>query len=653
MPHTNRSPAPTAHNLLSGEWTEETVADILVRHPARPLLPPAGSAEWHAVVSNTVIRDLLAPLREMAEKECAEQLPLLTDALYADFAHTGVRLTFERVYFERRRRLARAAVSYLLCGDGDPWQARLEASTLNMLEEIFDEVSWALPAHVNWDNDDPSGKDPMQIDLFCAETANLMAEMLDVFGDRIPSGLRERIGQRLEGIFDRYLEHDFHWMDVTHNWNAVCHQGVVGAALSRVRDPRRLAAILMRAGEKLPNFLSGFSADGGCSEGLTYWGYGFGWFTVLNEQLEARSDGELSLFEGDEHIRRIAQFGPRMVLTGGHLVNFSDGEVSGGLRPSLLSYLGDRLDEPDCCAASMDAYSHLVRVGIKAGAERADLFYLLRLLLRFPAGLPAERSLPPEDCFLPDLAVLVARGKDARGNLWEFAAKGGHNGEHHNHNDCGSFLLNVNARRLITEIGAPEYVHDFFGPKRYGFLAARSLGHSVPLVNGCEQQAGAEFAAKVLACEIGGEQVDCVIDLTSCYPAEALCRNLVRRVRWNKAAGRIQVADDFEFDEPGVLETFLICEAPIEQRGRDVFIQDGSLSLRISPGEGAIYAGNEICAYRGKRGEERSINRLKILRSSPGRSGSVAFSISLQDGKDESMAESRQRAPQITVSEAP
>ncbi len=47
---------------------------------------------------------------------------------------------------------------------------------------IFEEVSWALAAHVNWHNNDVSGKEPFQIDLFCTETANLMAEMLDLFG---------------------------------------------------------------------------------------------------------------------------------------------------------------------------------------------------------------------------------------------------------------------------------------------------------------------------------------------------------------------------------------------------------------------------------------------------------------------------------------
>lgn len=56
----------------------------------------------------------------------------------------------------------------------------------------------------------------------------------------------------------------------------------------------------------------------------------------------------------------------------------------------------------------------------------------------------------------------------------------GHNADHHNHNDCGSFLLNLDGAPALLEIGAPEYVHDFFNDKRYTFLAARPLGHSVP-----------------------------------------------------------------------------------------------------------------------------------------------------------------------------
>lgn len=472
-------------NLLRGDWTSAEIAAVLARHPRQPLLPPMDAAVWRRAAQNPVVQKLVLPVRRLAEEEWDEPLPELTDELYRSFHQTGIRLTFEVVYFERRRRLARAALSLLLAAKDDPWREKFTLSVVEKFQGIFEEVAWALPAHSNWSNDDPSGREPMQIDLFCAETANLMAEMLDVFGAIIPGGLQERVRQRLtHGIFDNFMRRDFHWMKVTHNWNAVCHQGVVGAALSQLEDPERLAAILDRMRAGLPHFLAGYGPDGGCSEGPGYWGYGFGWFALLNEQLETRTAGELSLFAGDDHIREIARYGPRMALSGGHLVNFADGVPSGGLRPSVLAYLGERLDDPDCRAASQEAYGRLLQEGVDWKAERADVFYFLRTVLFFPAEEISGKELPAADCFLPNLAVLVARGTDSQGRLWEFAAKGGHNGEHHNHNDCGSFLLNIGGNRVIQEIGAPEYTHDFFGVKRYEFLAARSLGHSVPLVNG-------------------------------------------------------------------------------------------------------------------------------------------------------------------------
>lgn len=621
---------PTTRNLLQGDWTAQEIETVLARHPRRPLLPPLGDAEWQRVADNALFAKLAAPLRTFAEEEWDTPLPELTDELYASFRQTGVRLTFELVYFERRRRLGRAALSLLLCAPDDPWRERLLNSTLAKLEDIFDEVSWALPAHVNWDNQNLSGKEPMQIDLFCAETANLIAEMLDVFGEVIPGPLRDRMRARLnQAVFENYLARDFHWMTVTHNWNAVCQQGVVGAALSQIDDPGQLAAILLRVHKTLPNFLQGYGPDGGCSEGPGYWSYGFGWFTVLNEQLETRTGGELSLFEGDEKIHAIARYGPRMALANSHLVNFADGPPSAGLNPAIASYLGKRLNEPDCESAAVSAFQHLARVSIDKQAERTDVFYLLRLALRFPTALPATPPAPAADCYLPDLAVLVARGKDAAGHLWEFAAKGGHNGEHHNHNDCGSYLLNVDGTRLVTEIGAPEYVHDFFGPKRYEFLAARSLGHSVPLINGVEQKTGAELASKVLSVNLQKDRVTFEVDLTACYPAEARCRKLVRRIAWDKNAGHLLIEDTFDLDGPGDFESPVVCEAPCEAEAQAVLIRGAGLTLRVSPRPGSQYAGAEQHPFRGRLGEDREIHRLRFLPATRAARGSVAYEIQI------------------------
>jgi hypothetical protein len=616
VPSSAKGASPS--NLLRGSWTRNSLRKILSRHPARPFLPPLGSEEWRGAARKPFVQKLVAPLRALAETEWNESLPVLTDALYADFSLTGVRINFERVYFERRRRLARAAICLLLTEEGDPWKSRFASSLREKFQSVFEEVSWALPASVHWDSDDRSGKDPMEIDLFCAETANLMAEGLDVFGAILPQDLQDRVQERLQrAVFENFLSRDFYWQERTSNWNAVCHQGVVGAALSRVNDADQLAAILLRAHEKLPRFLEGYGPDGGCSEGPAYWEYGFGWFAVLNAQLEKRTTGELSLFEGDPLIHSIARYGPLVSLSNGLLVNFADGPAKGGLDPALLTYLGERLGEPSCMAAAGENFRRLDRDGITIDAVRTDFFHLSRWVLVCPEESPQGTFSAP-DAYFPNLGVLVARGTDSQGHFWEFASKGGHNAEHHNHNDCGGFLLNIDGRRCVIEIGAPEYERDFFRPAtRYQFLATRSLGHSVPLVNNCEQSPGADFASKILRAEHGGDRVEFAVELSACYPAEAQCRRLQRTLLLEKSAGRLTVTDEYELDEPGSIESILIClDEPVPTT-------DGVsvAGLRVQPAKGTRFLASEVCPYRDHNGKDAQVYRLRFRPTTDSPSG--------------------------------
>jgi hypothetical protein len=599
-------------NLFRDCNSVDELESLFARHPRKPLLPPVGSDAWLRARENKIVAALAAPLRERALGECGKPLPVLTDELYADFRATGLRLAFENVYFERRRRLARAVGTLLLAAPDDPMFGALTGSILDKFTGIFEEVSWALPAHVNWHNSDVSGKEPMQIDLFCAETANLMAEMLDLFGGLIPPALQARIRDRLRThVWENYVDNfdRFHWPKATHNWNAVCHQGVLGSALSQVEDAALLARMLWLARQSLPLFLSGFAKDGGCTEGIGYWSYGFGWFTVLNEQLETRTDGELSLFEGDEHVRRIAQFGPRMSLAGGKLVNFSDNGATGTLGGPLLTYLGERLHEPDCSREGIKGYRHLMREGIAMDTERCDVFFLGRLFLRCPAEITSGDETPNADCFLPELAVLVAHGRDAQGRPWDFAAKAGHNDEHHNHNDCAGFLLNVGGVRFVAEIGAPEYTKDFFSDKRYENLAARSLGHSVPRINGVEQAAGASFASRVIGHKLGPDAVEFTVDATAAYPATASCRRFVRAFRFEKSGG-LQVRDSFELDRVESVESALIAIYPVILEKDCALIRGGGLELIVRAMPGTRFDRVETLGYRARKGDEAFVHRL-------------------------------------------
>jgi len=614
-------------NLIESDLSAADIAAVLRKTKLRPPMPAMDSPEWEAARRNPAVVGWMKGIRELAAVEAFEPLPVLTDELYAIFYKTKERLTFERVYFQRRMRLARVAMTFLM-GD-DATRQRFAPALVAQIEDIMGEESWTLPAHA-WTQ--PTGKDPYKIDLMAAETANLMGELLNLFGAIIPKDLEGRIRLRLqEQVFDNYLHprSEFIWNRLPMNWNAVCHQGVIGAALALEVSADLLGELLAPMAVSLRIFLSGFGADGSTSEGPGYWVYGFGRFADLNAQIETATDGTLSLFGNNDHIRRIAQFAPGLVFSNGRLVNFSDGNHQGRLAPSLLAYLGERLDLPVLKQESAVTFRHSAENGIPLQEHRCDVYTLTRHFLRCPPSLEGVLEPVRPDIFFPDYGALVARGTDDRGNLLEFAAKAGHNAEHHNHNDCGSYILNLNGESAIMEIGAPEYCGDFFSSDetRYTFLAARSLGHSVPLVNGCEQRHGAEFAARVIESELGNARVGFVIDLTKCHPAEARCHKLVRSFVFEKKAGRLTVTDTFELEGPGLVESIIMSETPARVVGEAVRLDTRGGAVQVTPLEGTVFSGFEPCTYKDHGGKEREIYRLRFRAGEITEAGVIAYAV--------------------------
>ncbi len=592
-------------NLFKTEFTESELARIMIESPKRNILPPAGSGEWTKVAQNPIVRQWMEPLRKMAEVEIGELLPALPENLYHEFYKTGARVNFESAYFERRRRLARAAICALL----DPEDSRWIASARYKMHEILDEPSWALPAHVNTE----SGQDPFFIDSFAGETANTMAHLVDLFGPAIGQDNVGEVWRRLRSqFFENYVNRhdDFFWMLSSGNWNALCHQGVAGPALTLEQDHYLLARMLMFMKRYLPIYLSGYGEDGGCSEGPAYWQLGFGWFCALNEQLEIRTGGRLSLIEDDEKIGQIARYGPRTSLRNFHFVNFSDSLRTGAMNPALLAYLAERLRDVDLWPHMLLHYGYLQKHGLNLNEQRCDLFYLTRLFLHCPAEIPPKIDVEYEDVFFKDLGVIVTHGRDEKGNDWDFAAKTGHNNEQHNHNDCGSFILNINGIPMIIEIGAPEYTKDYFRERRYDYLAARTLGHSLPIINGCEQAAGLHYAAKVLTAEIDSSSVHFCADLTQCYPSSAGCGEVVRDFQWDKSRGRLQVKDYYELSKHESFDSSIITDREVGLGDEKAVIKGDGFGLVVKPLCDTVFAGVEEHEYRDHGGARRKVRRI-------------------------------------------
>ncbi|NUT34876.1 MAG: hypothetical protein HOV79_17605 [Hamadaea sp.] len=463
-------------------------------------------------------------------------LPLLTFSAYQDFFRTGSRRGYEALYFRRRARLNALGAAALLVPGLDV--TRLQ----DLLWEICDEHTWALPAHIHYG--DREGWGPGQtLDLFAAETADALAEIVVGLGDR----LDPLVHQRVRAEIDRRVltpladPRPLSWEGFGNNWESVCAGAAGMAALALEEDPQRLEAMLERCRRAMDRFLAGYGDDGGCPEGVDYWVYGFGYFVYFAEALRARTGEDLL---DDPKVREIAAFPHRAALGDGAYLPFSDASGRPFLPAGLVCKLAERFGTPAPAVVTSfhDDYCH-------------RWAHLARTLAWYRPAPPVREQLAAAD-FLPDLAWVVDRGALADGGAAVFAAKGGHNDEPHNHNDLGHFLLHVRGDNVLTDLGAGEYTKEYFSDGRYDSIYTTSLGHSVPVVDGCGQEPGPDRRATVLRHEVLADGVRFDLDLTSAYAVDGLT-SLIRRLHWHRD-GRLDLTDEVVAERPLSFEEVFI-----------------------------------------------------------------------------------------------
>lgn len=525
------------------------------------------------------LQSFLSDMRLEAVRAQQTTLEPLSFSRFRLFEMTGDRTDYQNAYFDRRRRLAGLVLTTVIDDTGV-----YLISLCDLIWEICNEYTWALPAHlpVGVDQVRASPIPPEQIiDLFAAHTANMLAEVVSLLGERLPEWLHYRVRTEVER---RVLQPAFHesyrfWWETAHmNWASVCAGCAGMAALILVDDRERLAIMIDRVVRTMEYFLDGFGADGGCPEGISYWVYGFGYFVYFAEMLSAFTDGRLDLLER-ERVRQIAAF-PQVVSLGrARYVNFSDAPEQAVVHPGLGSRLSARqalpipdLMPPHFYADPVSRWEHITR----------DLLWTDVHALEVPVS---ECSF-----YLHDLAWVVDR-RIWDGNTVAFAAKGGHNDEPHNHNDLGHFILHMGGESLLADLGAGLYTRQYFREQRYDFLHTGSQGHSVPLINGRTQREGPDYHAGQLGHEQRSDGVLFTLDLTRAYDDPAL-ETFMRSFEWmvdpQHQFARLYLTDTFRFGASGgqVVECFISLVQPAIADNRITWQgQYGTVILSFDPAE--------------------------------------------------------------------
>ena len=539
---------------LAAAWPTAThLADLLVSPDAALRVPPASDRATWSPGTGSVDQATLADLAERAARDLTEPWPHPTATGYARFVRDGDRDGYEQAVFARQRRLSRAAV--------------LAAATLEdqWLDEVTDglvllceQSSWCWPAH-----DDtyrvhgsalPTVTDPF-LDLGAGEVVGQIAWIDHLLGAELDTrtpGLRARLRHeaRVRVIEPFVRRRDWHWLGLdgdVHNWNPWIHGNVLLAALRLVEDAKERAALVNLVIEGVDRYVASLPADGAIDEGYLYWWNGACRALELLDVLEHATDGRLDA-TAVPALRATVSFPHRMQLGDGWFLNLADGSA----RPpadqpwQALHRAALRVSDRD---AQSFAASHR-RPGHPVATEREGLGRLLAAMTdqAWLAARPEPAPLP-RDVWLASTQVLLARERAGDAAGLTLAVKGGHNGEHHNHNDVGSVVVAVGGEPVVIDVGRPTYTAQTFGPDRYAIWSMQSTWHNVPQVCGTAQPAGAQYAAGDVTATVTDAGTGLALDLADAYPGTGL-RHWWRRALLERAAQRVTITDTWELDGP-------------------------------------------------------------------------------------------------------
>ena len=562
--------------MLLTETFESRPLLPLLRPEFRALVPPAEDrAAWSAILP-----EHRQEILSLVDRYASQPYPMRTASGFLAFVRSGSRAADEQPYFFRRRKLCAAALGYCALGDG-PEDAERRAACLDAVVDgvwcVCEESSWVISAHnVNPIPGAPSSADyPLPdtarpyVDLFSAQTGMILSFVVSMMGEALSSVSREILPRVRREIDSRILTpfmttDEFWWMGFRrrdlNNWTPWIVSNVMLCAVQSPLPEETLAALLTRGCAMLDRWLACVPEDGGCDEGAGYWNMAGGAFLDCLDLLSRLTGGAVSFWDHPK-VRNIMLFPLRAEIGNGWFLNFADCDARPFISGERIRTAGERLGIPALAAMGR-------RLGGTLEDQLADVPHLSRVLsLLFhaaPSASPAEAEpadtpdAPSESsCWLPDLQA----GQFRRGAL-TLCCKGGHNGENHNHNDVGSFMLYIDQEPAVVDAGNMTYTAKTFSSERYTLWNTRSAFHNLPLIGGLEQQPGEKYRAT----EVNPGESGVAMNLEEAWPAEAGLRSFRRALSLSDCG--LILKDDIQLEaEKEVAWVFLLRHRPVPESG--------------------------------------------------------------------------------------
>jgi hypothetical protein len=544
-------------DLLTKTYSEQWLRTALVTDRSWVNYPAYSDRNaWQKIPSS---------LREGYIKEGEKYLnygwPQVRATEYLEFTRTGDRQAMERPQGERRGALLSLVIAELMEGKG-----RFLDDIVNGVFSFCEQTYWGASAHFYMYQEDKGPGDPNPVNLpdidnpivdlvvgdIAADLAWIWYYFHDEF-DKISPVISRRLKSELQKkvLHPFYERNDYWWITGwkkgwVNNWTPWCNFNVLNCILLLEDDPDKKVKAVYKTMTSVDLFFNAYADDGACDEGPSYWNVAGGKaFDYLN-LLHTATNGKIHIFD-HPLVKDIGRYIYRVYISQGcYFTNFADAPPKITPRGGTIYRYGQQIADE-----TMKEFGAYLLKSNKFGEKPSvgAIGLLLEDLFQLEGWQQTKANEPLiTEYYFPDMQIAIARNQSGSNSGFYFAAKGGSNGEGHNHNDVGSCIVFYDGNPVLVDVGVGTYTKETFTANRYNIWTMQSTYHNVPLINGTPQNPGHMYLAVDPRYALSPSTVSFSADIAGAYPKEAQVEKWVRSYTLKRNKG-ITISDRFLLKE--------------------------------------------------------------------------------------------------------
>jgi quercetin dioxygenase-like cupin family protein len=618
---------PKERNILFSEAQAISLDKVLITGNSWIDLPDYNNRTFWNNLPENIRNEYIAK----AEKYLSYDWPVVKATDYLEFIRSG----------DRRQQVYAAcsnALNSLVMGELTEGKGRFIDQIINAVWYYSEQTWWGWSAHLGTQKAGaglPDITDPF-VDLGVGEIANDLSWTYYLFHqefDRIHPLISARLKMEITNkVLVPYLTRDDFWyMGFTggrpNNWNPWINYNMLNSFMLIEDDPAKKREAVDKIVRSLDKFLNGYSDDGGCDEGPSYWGAAGALLYESLELLGKATGGSFNVFD-NTLVQNIGKYFYRANIHVPYFINFADADATTMGNASAVYRYGKAIK--DSIMQQFGAY--LARLGNfgehSFGGRICDQIKNLTLMNEITHAAAKEALVA--DFWLPETEIAGARDMQGSYSGFFFGAKGGFNDESHNHNDVGSCVMYFDGKPCIIDLGREEYNAKTFSPRRYEIWTMQSGYHNLPVINGTDQKEGKNFKALNTTFHADSRKAVFSTDIAGAYPAGAMVKRWLRSYTLNRGKSFI-IKDRYELTgtgkEPTSSNFMTYCRVTKIRDGLLRLDGDGfSIEMSYDPRKAdPIIEYIEVKDRTLKRYWPKGVTRIRMQFLNPGLNGDQSF----------------------------